>query len=57
MSNIAISLCGEGRGHATRICTLVERLGPGHDIRIYTSGDALAFLQGRLADRPGIRLE
>ncbi|MGB8854590.1 MAG: glycosyltransferase family protein [Pirellulales bacterium] len=57
MSNIAISLCGEGRGHATRICTLVERLGSGHEILIYTSADGLAFLQGRLADRPGIRLE
>ena len=26
MSKIAISLCGEGRGHATRIATLLERL-------------------------------
>jgi hypothetical protein len=26
MSRIAISLCGEGRGHATRIATLTERL-------------------------------
>jgi uncharacterized protein (TIGR00661 family) len=57
MSNIAISLCGEGRGHATRICTLVERLGPGHDILIYTSADALDFLRHRLGGRAGIRLE
>jgi uncharacterized protein (TIGR00661 family) len=57
MSNIAISLCGEGRGHATRICTLVERLGPGHDLLIYTSADALEFLRGRLGDRSDIRLE
>jgi uncharacterized protein (TIGR00661 family) len=57
MSNIAISLCGEGRGHATRICTLVERLGPGHDVLIYTSADALDFLRTRLGGRAGIRIE
>jgi uncharacterized protein (TIGR00661 family) len=57
MSKIAISLCGEGRGHATRICTLVERLGPGHELLIYTSADALEFLTRRLAGRPNVRIE
>ena len=47
MSKIAISLCGEGRGHATRICTLVEHLVDEHDILLYTSADALEFLQRR----------
>lgn len=27
LARIAIGLCGEGRGHAVRMCTLVERLG------------------------------
>lgn len=49
MSKIAISLCGEGRGHATRVCTLVERLGDAHEILIYTSADALEFLGRRFA--------
>lgn len=57
MSNIAISLCGEGRGHATRACTLVDQLGSAHEFLIYTSGDALEFLRGRLGDRPGVRIE
>jgi len=58
MSRIAISLCGEGRGHATRIATLVERLDPAHEILVYTSADALAFLQRQFAAlRPRVRLE
>jgi len=58
MPKLAISLCGEGRGHATRISTLVERLGDDHDIVVYTSADALAFLRSHLGDRhPQVRLE
>ena len=53
MAKIAISLCGEGRGHATRIATLVEHLQPGHEILIFTSADALEFLSRRFsADGP-----
>ena len=58
MPRIAISLCGEGRGHATRISTLVERLDPDHDLLVYTSADALGFLRRQFAgleDR--VRLE
>jgi len=51
MARIAISLCGEGRGHATRICTLIEHLADEHEILVYTSADALAFL--RLRHPPG----
>ena len=51
MARIAISLCGEGRGHATRICTLLEHLADEHEILVYTSADALAFL--RLRHPPG----
>jgi len=57
MSRIAISLCGEGRGHATRIATLVERLVDHHDVLVYTSADALAFLQQRFAAEDRVRLE
>jgi uncharacterized protein (TIGR00661 family) len=53
MARIAISLCGEGRGHATRIATLLDRLAPEHDLLVYTSADALVFLS-RVAERwPG----
>ena len=58
MPRIAISLCGEGRGHATRISTLVERLAPGHELLVYTSADAHGFLRRQFAgleDR--VRLE
>jgi len=58
MPKLAISLCGEGRGHATRISTLVERLGVEHEIIVYTSADALAFLRGHLGNRHHrVRLE
>ncbi len=58
MPKIAISLCGEGRGHATRISTLVERLGTGHEIIIYTSADAISFLRGHFeASQSHVRLE
>lgn len=47
MKRIAISLCGEGRGHATRIATLVEHLAVAHEVVVFTSADALAFLRKR----------
>jgi uncharacterized protein (TIGR00661 family) len=50
MARIAISVCGEGRGHATRIATLIEHLVHEHEVLVYTSADALAFLRGRFAD-------
>lgn len=56
MAHIAISLCGEGRGHATRIATLVERLRASHDLLIFTSADALEFLGRRFASDPRIRI-
>jgi UDP:flavonoid glycosyltransferase YjiC (YdhE family) len=49
MSKIVISLCGEGRGHATRIATLVERLDDEHEILVFTSDDGFAFLSHRFA--------
>ncbi|NBT13306.1 MAG: teichoic acid biosynthesis protein [Planctomycetia bacterium] len=56
MSQIAISLCGEGRGHATRIATLVERLRDAHTLLIFTSADALEFLGRRFARDDRVRL-
>ena len=53
MAKIAISLCGEGRGHATRIATLVERLQTEHEILIFTSADALDFLTRRFPGSSG----
>ena len=50
MATIAISLCGEGRGHATRICSLVEQLEEYHEIRVYTSDDGYQFLKNKFSD-------
>ena len=47
MARIAISLCGEGRGHATRVATLLEHLAPHHDVVVFTWADALGFLRSR----------
>ena len=47
MATIAISLCGEGRGHATRIATLIEHLERRHDVRVYCSDDGYRFLRQR----------
>ncbi len=53
MARIAISVCGEGRGHATRIATLVENLIHEHEVLVYTSADALGFLRGRFTGEDG----
>ena len=50
MATIAISLCGEGRGHATRICSLIERLERIYEIRVYSYDDGYKFLKDRFAD-------
>jgi len=58
MSKIAVSLCGEGRGHATRICTLVEHLERDHDVLLFTSADAWELLSKRFGDgHPRVRVE
>lgn len=53
MGKIAISVCGEGRGHATRIATLVEHLMDEHEVLVYTSADALGFLRTRFSESEG----
>ena len=44
MSRIFYGLSGEGRGHATRVRALVERLREVHDITLFTYGDAYDLL-------------
>lgn len=58
MSKLAISLCGEGRGHATRMTSLVRRLESEHEILMWTSADALDFLRRQFpAGHPRVRVE
>ena len=65
MARIVIGVCGEGRGHAARACTLVERLGGGHEYLVVSTDEALAFIAGRSSaggrlrflDVPGIRFQ
>jgi len=49
MARIAISLCGEGRGHATRVSSLIGRLDERDEVLIWASADALGFLRQRFA--------
>lgn len=44
MAKIFYSMAGEGRGHATRVFTLVEQLRRQHDLVLFASGDAFEFL-------------
>jgi uncharacterized protein (TIGR00661 family) len=44
MSKILYSLCGDGRGHATRVRTIVEALRPNNEIVIYAPWDAYDLL-------------
>ena len=45
MGTIFYSINGDGRGHATRVKTLVEKLRHEHTIHLLTSGDAFDFLE------------
>jgi uncharacterized protein (TIGR00661 family) len=43
---IFYSCCGVGRGHASRVMTVVRHLtGRGHDVTVFTSGEAYRFLK------------
>jgi len=62
MARIAIGVCGEGRGHAARACTLIERLGSRHEYLVASTAEALDLVAARtggaivrLIDLPGIR--
>ena len=62
MPRIIFSLSGEGRGHATRVRTIVEQLRGEHQITVLAPGDAGAFLaplydqsEVRVREIPGLR--
>jgi uncharacterized protein (TIGR00661 family) len=66
MARIAIGVCGEGRGHAARALTLIERFGGRHELLVASTDEALALLAARTGacraavrflDVPGIRFE
>ncbi|MBL9171921.1 MAG: glycosyltransferase [Verrucomicrobiales bacterium] len=44
MAKIFFSLAGEGRGHATRVRTLVEALRDDHQVTVFAPGEAGVFL-------------
>ena len=44
MAKIFYSMAGEGRGHAVRVLTLVERLRREHELVLFASDDAYEFL-------------
>lgn len=54
MSTIFMSMSGEGRGHATRMCALAEGLKGEHRIVLFAPADAYAFLAPLYADDPNV---
>ena len=57
MGTIAYSVNGEGRGHATRVHSIVEMLTPQHRFLLLASGDAFDHLEEEYRDHPFVRLE
>ena len=62
MGLIFYGVCGEGRGHATRVYAIVEELRKEHEIVIFTYDDALVLLAPmyentsvRIVEIPGVR--
>lgn len=62
MARIVYSMSGEGRGHATRVRTMVELLRDEHELLLLAPGDAYALLEGayrgsdvRIQRLPGLR--
>lgn len=52
MARVFYSMAGEGRGHATRVETVVEALRHEHKITLFAPGDAFALLAPRYANTP-----
>lgn len=44
MARIILSICGEGRGHASRAISLIERLHPRHRLLLISFGEGYDFL-------------
>ncbi len=53
MARIAISLSGEGRGHATRAAAMLERLAGDHEVRVYAPTETLPYLRRVAEGLPG----
>jgi len=56
MGTIFYSLMGEGRGHAARARAMTEQLRHKHRVVIYTSFEALAFLQNIYAESSDVEV-
>lgn len=56
MAKLFISMSGEGRGHATRVRSLVERMRDRHKITLFAPGEAYEFLAKSYEDDTEIRL-
>ncbi|MBL4883071.1 MAG: hypothetical protein JKY95_00870 [Planctomycetaceae bacterium] len=56
MAKIFMSMSGEGRGHATRIRSIVERIRHKHQVTLFAPGDAYQFLASNYADSNDVRL-
>ncbi len=52
MATIIYSMCGEGRGHATRVQTIVEMMVPRHRFILLAARDAYEHLQSRFHGNP-----
>lgn len=56
MARIAYGLSGEGRGHATRVGTVVDELGDEHEFLLLASGMAYDFLRARFQHRRHVQV-
>jgi uncharacterized protein (TIGR00661 family) len=56
--DILYGVVGEGMGHATRSCVVLEHLlSRGHEIKVVVSGKAHQFLKTRFSGQPGFTIE
>jgi len=56
MARIAYGLSGEGRGHATRVGTVVDKLRDEHQFLLLASGVAYDFLSNRYARQSNVQV-
>ncbi len=56
MATIFMSMSGEGRGHATRICSITEMLKAEHQLVLFAPADAYQFLSPMYAQDPQVRV-
>ncbi|MEL6898825.1 MAG: glycosyltransferase family protein, partial [Planctomycetota bacterium] len=57
MARIVYSMSGEGRGHATRVHTVISMLVPQHEVRVFAPPAAHHLLQESLAGFENVRLD